>query len=227
MSTATRQKVWALLSDLFVDTENSEQELRAIGQVLKTTGFSVAEVELILRKEVAPVCGRWMVNPGPMGSRTKCNAELTRSHHTHFLMRRRFATLLSATMVSASAVQTRPKTVTGTYAVTSEHDAGCVLEVEQLADCTRIHFAVDCTLGAPSYNLGFAEDTVSIARRLAVWRTTEYSGESCELRMKFSDGVVAVKQNGSDVDCGFGAHVYASGTYMRTSLTTPRFDHPH
>ena len=67
MSTGTREKVWVLLSDLFVDTENTEQDLRAIGRVLKTTGFSVAEVELILRKEVAPVCGQWMVNPGAIG----------------------------------------------------------------------------------------------------------------------------------------------------------------
>jgi hypothetical protein len=143
------------------------------------------------------------------------------------VMQRLFATLLFATMVSASSAQTRPKTVTGTYAVTWEHDAGCVLEVERLADSTRIHFAVDCTIGAPSYNLGFAEDTVSITRHVAVWRTTEYSGEACELRMKFTDGVVDVKQNGSDVDCGFGAHVYASGTYKRTGRKKPRFDHPH
>lgn len=141
-------------------------------------------------------------------------------------MQRLFATLLSANMVSASAVQTRPKTVTGTYAVRWEHDAACVLEVEQLDDPTRIHFAVDCTIGAPSYNLGFAEDTVSMASRLAVWRTTEYSGQPCELRMKFTNGVVALRQNGSDADCGFGAHVYASGTYKRTSRTKPRFDHP-
>jgi hypothetical protein len=142
-------------------------------------------------------------------------------------MQRLFVALLSATMASASAAQSRPKTVTGTYAVTWEHGAGCVLEVEQLADSTRIHFAIDCTIGAPSYNLGFAEDTVSMARRLAVWRTTEYSGEPCELRMKLADGHVALEQTGSDVDCGFGGHVYASGTYKRTSRAKPRFDHPH
>lgn len=60
MSTSAREAVWVLLSDLFVDSENTERDLRAIGQALKKTGFSVGEVKLILRKEVAPVCGKWM-----------------------------------------------------------------------------------------------------------------------------------------------------------------------
>jgi hypothetical protein len=67
MSTNAREAVWLLLSDLFVDTEHTDQHLYAIGQSLKKTGFSVDEVETILHREVAPVCGRWMLYPGAIG----------------------------------------------------------------------------------------------------------------------------------------------------------------
>lgn len=70
MDENSKEKVWLLLSDLFVDTEHSDRELREIGVALKGTGFSADDVETILRKEVAPVCGAWMryptVGPWPM-----------------------------------------------------------------------------------------------------------------------------------------------------------------
>lgn len=67
MSTKSREAVWILLSRLFVDTENIDQDLLVIGRSLKKTGFSVNEVETILRREVAPVCGQWMLYPGAIG----------------------------------------------------------------------------------------------------------------------------------------------------------------
>src|SRR4051812_37181029 len=107
-------------------------------------------------------------------------------------MHRFFVTLLAATVASASIAQSRPKSVTGTYFVSWKHEAVCNLEVEQLADSTRIHFAVDCNRGAPSYNMGIAEDKAVLARNVAVWHTTEFSGKPCELRMKFTDGLATV-----------------------------------
>ena len=70
MDETAQERVWLLLSDLFVDTVHTERGLREIGVALKRTGFSADEVERILRKEVAPVCGRWMryptIGPWPM-----------------------------------------------------------------------------------------------------------------------------------------------------------------
>jgi hypothetical protein len=63
----SRQAAWVLLSELFVDAENTKKDLHAIGRSLQKTGFSVKEVETILRREVAPVCGRWMSYPGAIG----------------------------------------------------------------------------------------------------------------------------------------------------------------
>ena len=67
MSVNTRESVWWLLSDLFVDTTHTEDELRRLGVALRKTGFGADEVERILRREVAPVCGRWMTHSGAMG----------------------------------------------------------------------------------------------------------------------------------------------------------------
>ena len=67
MNTKSRERVWVLLSELFVDTEHTPEDLLAIAGSLQGTGFSVDEVETILRREVAPVCGRWMLWPGAIG----------------------------------------------------------------------------------------------------------------------------------------------------------------
>jgi hypothetical protein len=67
MSVDTRESVWWLLSDLFVDTARTDDELRRLGVALKKTGFGADEVERILRREVAPVCGRWMTHHDAIG----------------------------------------------------------------------------------------------------------------------------------------------------------------
>src|SRR4051794_6777995 len=63
----TRESIWRLLSDLFVDTTHTDDELRRLGIALGKTGYSAEEVERILRYEVAPVCSRWMRWPGAIG----------------------------------------------------------------------------------------------------------------------------------------------------------------
>ena len=67
MDESAKEKVWLLLSDLFVDTDHPKRYLQEIGVALKRTGFSANEVEKILRKEVAPICARWMRYPGAIG----------------------------------------------------------------------------------------------------------------------------------------------------------------
>jgi hypothetical protein len=67
MTTPSREAVWMLLSDLFVDTEHTREDLQVLGKSLQATGFAVDEIEAILRREVAPVCGEWMRHPGAIG----------------------------------------------------------------------------------------------------------------------------------------------------------------
>ena len=62
-----REKVWVLLSELFVDTELGEDDLRGIGEMLAKEGISASEAEQILHDDVAPVCGRWMIFGAAVG----------------------------------------------------------------------------------------------------------------------------------------------------------------
>lgn len=79
MNIKSREAVWVLLSELFTDTKHTKEDLLAIGRSLQETGFSVAEVEAILRRDVAPVCGRWVTYPGAIGPWPMFDAqELTR-----------------------------------------------------------------------------------------------------------------------------------------------------
>jgi hypothetical protein len=68
MAVPVREQVWTLLSDLFVDTSLQERDLRTLGRALRETGASPDETERVLRTEVAPVCGRWMLYGAAVGA---------------------------------------------------------------------------------------------------------------------------------------------------------------
>jgi hypothetical protein len=50
-----RKPVWTALSELWLDTELQDRDLQAIAEVLRASGYSVAELREIYRNEVAPV----------------------------------------------------------------------------------------------------------------------------------------------------------------------------
>lgn len=54
MDLDTRRRAWAALSELFFDTEVS---VEWVARQLRDTGLSLAEIETILKSEVAPVLG--------------------------------------------------------------------------------------------------------------------------------------------------------------------------
>ena len=53
--TEERKKVWLALSDLFLDTEQSDTELVQLGAYFAGTSFSMNELKSILLTEVGPV----------------------------------------------------------------------------------------------------------------------------------------------------------------------------
>lgn len=55
--TAACLPVWTALSELFLDTELADSDLRRIAAVLRGSGCDVAEVEAILRTQVLPAFG--------------------------------------------------------------------------------------------------------------------------------------------------------------------------
>ena len=54
--TVNRRPVWIALSDLFLDTELTDNELAYIARVLADSPYSISEAETILWREVYPVC---------------------------------------------------------------------------------------------------------------------------------------------------------------------------
>ena len=79
MTESARESVWWLLSDLFVDTTRTQDELRRLGVALRKTGFAPRDIEWILRREVAPVCGWWAaggIGPWPCFDRQDIEARI-------------------------------------------------------------------------------------------------------------------------------------------------------
>ena len=55
----------------------------------------------------------------------------------------------------------------------------------------------------------------------AIFKPTDLDlDEGCEIRMRFTRGILIVEQEGL---CGFGLNVGASGTYQRVSRAKPKF----
>ena len=76
--------------------------------------------------------------------------------------------------------------------------------------------------GARSANLGELDGEASISGDTAVYESTEFG--RCRILIRFlRPGVIDVKQEGSDADCGFGHNVLATGTYRKVSSRKPKF----
>lgn len=55
MSDAARERVWLALSELWLDTQRDEADLRVIADTLRASALPPAELEAIYLYEVAPV----------------------------------------------------------------------------------------------------------------------------------------------------------------------------
>ncbi|HHF0524188.1 TPA: hypothetical protein ACTUT5_000625 [Legionella anisa] len=63
-------------------------------------------------------------------------------------------------------------------------------------------------------NTGELSGIASIKGDTAVYSSSEYG--QCTITLTFiKPGMLSVKQEGSDADCGFGHNVYADGTYYK------------
>ena len=76
--------------------------------------------------------------------------------------------------------------------------------------------------GELSANLGELDGQASISGDTAVYESSEFG--RCRILIRFlRPGVIDVKQEGSDADCGFGHNVLATGTYRKVSSRKPKF----
>lgn len=117
----------------------------------------------------------------------------------------------------------------GTYLQRNNEDfnkyGGCVLKVvhQQITGepFDNLDFELYCTRGAPSYNMGYASDTIlfeSYVENMGVW-ASPYG--DCHLVFEFSNTKVIVSQIGYAGECGFGGGIYANGEYYLEDSTFP------
>ena len=73
-------------------------------------------------------------------------------------------------------------------------------------------------------NEGTLDGEATIKGDTAVYSSKDEYGQ-CEITIRFvKPGLIRVKDNPDAMDCGFGNHVYAGGTYHKVSSKKPTFE---
>lgn len=117
----------------------------------------------------------------------------------------------------------------GTYHQRNDEDfkkyGGCILKVVHQRimgePYDNLTFELYCTRGAPSYNMGYASETILFegdVKNMGVW-SSPYG--DCHLVYEFSNTKVIVSQIGKSGACGFGGNIYANGEYYLRDSTFP------
>jgi hypothetical protein len=156
---------------------------------------------------------------------------------THIVEREVPITVEVTRIVIATPIPFAPQTpsatenigeLTGTYdwMESNIEGRGCTLKVVHhttLDPFNKIDFELSCNRGAPSFNSGFAQGTISEGKNVAAFtRYDPVSGETCNLVFRFIEAAVEVTQIGMDYACGFGHGVYAEGTYELVDSSIPQ-----
>jgi hypothetical protein len=97
--------------------------------------------------------------------------------------------------------------------------------------CDKIEVTAAGDLSVAVAATGDLEGDAALSGDEYVYETREYTTQDewskpCVLRLRFEDDAVRLTQDGTFHDCGFGYGVNASGPYVRTSRTAPRFAPP-
>jgi uncharacterized lipoprotein YehR (DUF1307 family) len=115
---------------------------------------------------------------------------------------------------------------TGAYGFEYEGGAFCRLLVIQKSDI-EIDFELYCNRGSPSYNMGYALDTIPLSENVATYSSSSFGGE-CKITFEFQeDKVVVTHEVEAWKYCGFGGNVSAYGTYELIGNSIPEFGCMH
>ena len=131
--------------------------------------------------------------------------------------------------------QQRPD-FSGTYSRSGKNGAECTLKTDHnllKGPFEEIDIELVCIRGAPSYNSGYALDTIRIVESIAVFSPdiSNIDSDKCYIVFEFQEAEVKVTQIGLSGECGFGGSVYADGTYKLVDHAKPtlgcmRIDNP-
>lgn len=107
------------------------------------------------------------------------------------------------------------KKIEGTYLHGDAQKGGAYLAIQE-KEGNKLRFQLNLYRGAPNHNSGYIEDQMTYVDNVATYITTE-EGDVCKITFTFSKDKVTLSQVGTEVECGFGAGVYAGGELRRTN----------
>jgi hypothetical protein len=83
-------------------------------------------------------------------------------------------------------------------------------------DKTHYKFWLGVGKGWPNYHTGNIDGIMTATGNGGIFKEKqEFSDSFCTLTFTFSAKSVSISQEGTDIDCGFGANVYADGDYKK------------
>jgi hypothetical protein len=83
-------------------------------------------------------------------------------------------------------------------------------------DKTHYKFWLGVGKGWPGYHIGNIHGIMTVTANRGIFKEKQdYSDSACRLYFTFSGKSVSIVQEGTDIDCGFGAFVYADGNYKK------------
>lgn len=85
-------------------------------------------------------------------------------------------------------------------------------------------FAIDLSVGPPSYNMGALFDTLKVKDNRAIYAKKMDDGDTgCKWQVDFYGDSLTIKTLDNAYDCGFGGNVFADGTYKVVNHDVPAF----
>jgi hypothetical protein len=95
-------------------------------------------------------------------------------------------------------------------------------------DKTHYKFWLGVGKGWPGYHTGNINGIMTVTANRGFFKEKQdFSDSFCTLIFTFSAKSVSISQDGTDIDCGFGAFVYADGDYKKRNgkrITTDQFN---
>jgi hypothetical protein len=124
--------------------------------------------------------------------------------------------LLAALIASAAPAPSLAQSATGTWQWSGRNESGMLLKTTQAGN--RVHFQLEVSRGAPSYNSGYAEGEFQLRGASGT-----FSSKECEINFTFRSKRVQVSQSIEKGGCGFGGSVHANGFLSLRSSQAPKF----
>lgn len=122
----------------------------------------------------------------------------------------------------AVSATSKEATFTGEYTYGPGGDKGPTGDIIIFPkDDSTLLFAIDLSIGPPSYNMGELFDTLRLKNNQAIYKKSADGDNGCKWQIDFYNDSLTIKTLDDAYDCGFGAGVIADGSYKLADHKVP------